>query len=196
MRFSPECITHSRSRGGARGVDPARPRVGTPIRNGCRSVTDCHRRREVLKGAPSLLRVPASEHAASGSSAPWFPRNIRKRKAERRDSIRSMGFRERPRVGRPMATYCPACPLTWVAVYTERHRQFIENSSRIHCALLTFSRMGNRIKMAGLSRSGGALRICSYISAERCTSAGRRRQVSKCVAQRSRSRPSLPRSKS
>jgi hypothetical protein len=38
--------------------------------------------------------------------------------------------------------------------------------------------------MAGLSRSGGALRICSYISAERCTSAGRRRQVSKCVAQK------------
>jgi hypothetical protein len=26
--------------------------------------------------------------------------------------------------------------------------------------------------MAGLSRSGGALRICSYISAEGCTSAG------------------------
>jgi hypothetical protein len=45
-------------------VDPARPRVGTPIRNGCRSVTDCHKRREVYKGAPSLLRVPASEHAA------------------------------------------------------------------------------------------------------------------------------------
>jgi hypothetical protein len=28
------------------------------------------------------------------------------------------------------------------------------------------------------------LRICSYISAEGCTSAGRRRQVSKCVAQK------------
>ena len=62
-------------------MDPARPRVGTPIRNGCRSVTDCHKRREVYKGAPSLLRVPASEHAASSSSAPWFPRNARKLKS-------------------------------------------------------------------------------------------------------------------
>jgi hypothetical protein len=31
--------------------------------------------------------------------------------------------------------------------------------------------MGDRIKMASLSRSPGALRICSYISAEGCTSA-------------------------
>jgi hypothetical protein len=75
-------------------MGPARPRVGTSIRNGCGSVTVCHKRREVYKGAPSLLRVPAREHAASCSSAQWFPRNTRKLKAERRDSIRSMDFGE------------------------------------------------------------------------------------------------------
>jgi hypothetical protein len=50
--------------------------------------------------------------------------------------------------------------------------------------------------MASLSRSGRALRICSHISAEGCTSAGKWRQVSKCAAQRSHSQLSLPKSKS
>jgi hypothetical protein len=50
--------------------------------------------------------------------------------------------------------------------------------------------------MADLTRSGRAVNIYSYISAEGYTSAGRQRQVSNDVAQRSRSRLSLPRSKS
>jgi hypothetical protein len=128
-------------------VDPARPRVGRPIRNGCRSVTDCHKRREVYKGAPSLLRVPASEHAASSSSAPWFPRNTRKLKAERRDSIRSMGFRERPRAGRPMATYCPACSQA-------RRTLWMTGTHHIIFSLgLALHRLGTASVMSNLGRS-------------------------------------------
>ena len=50
--------------------------------------------------------------------------------------------------------------------------------------------------MADLSRSGGALNIHSYISAEGHTPAGRQQQVSNDIAQSSRSRLSLPRSRS
>jgi hypothetical protein len=50
-------------------MSPARPRVGTSIRIDCGAVIVCHKRREVYKGAPSLLRVPAREHVASCSSA-------------------------------------------------------------------------------------------------------------------------------
>jgi len=50
--------------------------------------------------------------------------------------------------------------------------------------------------MADLSRSGRALNIYSYISAEGYTSAGRQREICIDVAQRSRSRLSLPRNMS
>ena len=50
---------------------------------------------------------------------------------------------------------------TRVAVYTQRYGQFIEYSSRIHCASLTLSLMENRIELADLSRSGRVLNIHS-----------------------------------
>jgi hypothetical protein len=54
-------------------MSPARPRVGTSIRIDCGAVIVCHKRREVYKGAPSLLRVSTWLRVLLRSSSPEIP---------------------------------------------------------------------------------------------------------------------------